>query len=153
EGLWPVRVDEAELENTVLNLCINARDAMPNGGRITIEATNFVLEKWFANVYPDLKLGDYVILSINDTGTGMPAELIERAFEPFYKTKETGKGTGLGLSMVHGYMKQSGGCVKIYSEIGIGSTVSLYFPRGTSERDAAASMPEPTMIPRGTERI
>src|SRR5882724_2524424 len=93
--IWPVRVDQSELENTVLNLCINARDAMSGGGRITIEANNFVLEKWFAKVYPELELGEYVVLSINDTGSGMSPEVVARAFEPFFTTKDTGKGSGL----------------------------------------------------------
>ena len=153
EGVWPVRVDQSELENTVLNLCINARDAMPGGGRITIEASNFVLESWFAKVYPELKLGEYVVLSINDSGCGMPPEVIARAFEPFFTTKETGKGSGLGLSMVHGYMRQSGGAAKIYSEVGVGTTISLYFPRGTGEGPDIALVPGHTAIPGGTERV
>jgi CheY-like chemotaxis protein len=153
EGVWPVRVDQSELENTVLNLCINARDAMPGGGRITIEASNFVLESWFAKVYPELKLGEYVVLSINDSGCGMPPEVIARAFEPFFTTKETGKGSGLGLSMVHGYMRQSGGAAKIYSEVGVGTTISLYFPRGTGEGPGIALVPGHTAIPGGTERV
>jgi signal transduction histidine kinase/ActR/RegA family two-component response regulator len=153
DGLWPVRVDPAELENCVINLCINSRDAMPDGGRITIEASNFVLESWFAKVYPDLRRGDYVVLSVNDHGSGMPPEVIARAFEPFYTTKDVGKGSGLGLSMVHSYMKQSGGAVKIYSEIGVGTTMSLYFPRGTPDGAAAPPEPAPVMIRGGTERI
>jgi signal transduction histidine kinase/ActR/RegA family two-component response regulator len=157
DGLWPVRVDQSELENTVLNLCINARDAMSGGGQITIEASNFVLESWFAKVYPELKLGEYVVLSINDSGCGMPPEVIARAFEPFFTTKETGKGSGLGLSMVHGYMRQSGGAAKIYSEVGVGTTISLYFPRGASVGAGAgagiALVPGETAIPRGTERV
>jgi signal transduction histidine kinase/ActR/RegA family two-component response regulator len=153
EELWPVHVDQAELENTVLNLCINARDAMSGSGRITIEATNFVLESWFAKVYPELKLGEYVVLSINDTGAGMPPEVIARAFEPFYTTKETGKGSGLGLSMVHGYMAQSGGAAKIYSEVGVGTTISLYFPRGAHEAGQAKALPSRAAIPGGTERV
>lgn len=152
QGSWPVRIDQAEFENSLLNLCINARDAMPGGGRIAIEVRNFSLEKWFAKLYPDLKLGDYVVLSVSDTGTGMPPDVIARAFEPFYTTKETGKGSGLGLSMVHGYMRQSGGAVKIYSEIGIGTSVSLYFPRGTAE-DAAAPTLKPDDVPGGSETV
>jgi len=153
EEVWPVRVDQSELENTVLNLCINARDAMSGGGRITIEASNFVLESWFAKVYPELKLGEYVVLSINDSGCGMPPQVIARAFEPFFTTKETGKGSGLGLSMVHGYMRQSGGAAKIYSEVGAGTTISLYFPRGTGDAADVALVPGQTAIPGGTERV
>jgi signal transduction histidine kinase/ActR/RegA family two-component response regulator len=153
DELWQVHVDQAELENTVLNLCINARDAMSGGGRITIEANNFVLEAWFAKVYPELKLGEYVVLSINDTGCGMPPEVAARAFEPFFTTKEVGKGSGLGLSMVHGYMRQSGGAAKIYSEVGVGTTISLYFPRGTRDLAEATVRKERMEIPGGTERV
>jgi signal transduction histidine kinase/ActR/RegA family two-component response regulator len=153
ENAWPACADPAELENSLLNLCINARDAMPGGGRITIEVGNFALEKWFAKLYADLALGEYVVVSVSDTGSGMPPEVIARAFEPFYTTKETGKGSGLGLSMVHGYMRQSGGTVKIYSELGLGTTVSLYFPRDTAEGVAAKPASEPAEVPGGSERI
>jgi signal transduction histidine kinase/ActR/RegA family two-component response regulator len=153
DKLWPVKVDPVQLENTILNLCINARDAMPNGGRLTIEMSNFELESPFAPDYPDLTVGKYVALSITDTGAGMPADVVARVFEPFFTTKEVGKGSGLGLSMVYGYMKQSGGGVKIYSEVGIGTTVSLHFPvgaRGALDLHPASS---PLAIPRGSERV
>jgi signal transduction histidine kinase/ActR/RegA family two-component response regulator len=153
DKLWPVKVDPVQLENTILNLCINARDAMPNGGRLTIEMSNFELESPFAPDYPDLAVGKYVALSITDTGAGMPADVVARVFEPFFTTKEVGKGSGLGLSMVYGYMKQSGGGVKIYSEVGIGTTVSLHFPvgaRGALDLHPASS---PLAIPRGSERV
>jgi signal transduction histidine kinase/ActR/RegA family two-component response regulator len=153
EGAWPARADPAELENSLLNLCINARDAMTGGGQITIEVSNFTLEKWFAKLYADLALGEYVVVSVSDTGAGMAPDVIARAFEPFFTTKETGKGSGLGLSMVHGYMRQSGGTVKIYSELGIGTTVSLYFPRGTVEGAVAQPAAKPAEIPGGSERI
>jgi PAS domain S-box-containing protein len=123
-GLWKTLVDPNQLENALLNLCVNARDAMPNGGRLTIETAN----KWVADRAAgecDLPAGQYVALSITDTGTGMPAEVIRRAFDPFFTTKPSGKGTGLGLSMIHGFVRQSGGQVKIYSELGKGTTMSL----------------------------
>jgi CheY-like chemotaxis protein len=126
---------------------------MTGGGQITIEVSNFTLEKWFAKLYADLALGEYVVVSVSDTGAGMAPEVIARAFEPFFTTKETGKGSGLGLSMVHGYMRQSGGTVKIYSELGIGTTVSLYFPRGTVEGVVAQPAAKPAEIPGGSERI
>jgi CheY-like chemotaxis protein len=152
DKLWPVKVDPVQLENTNLNLCINARDAMPNGGRLTIEMANFELESPFAPDYPDLTVGKYVALSITDTGVGMPPDIVARVFEPFFTTKEVGKGSGLGLSMVYGYMKQSGGGVKIYSEVGIGTTVSLHFPVGA--RGVLDERPMlPVATPRGSERV
>ena len=127
-GLWPTRIDHNQLENALLNLCINARDSMPEGGRITIETAN----KWLderAAADRDLPAGQYVALCVTDTGTGMTPEIIGRAFDPFYTTKPMGVGTGLGLSMVYGFVRQSGGQVRIYSEVGHGTTVCLYFPR------------------------
>jgi PAS domain S-box-containing protein len=130
DDLWIARADPVQLESALLNLAINARDAMPDGGTLTFEANNFVLESWFQPVYSDLKIGEYVVLSVTDSGAGMPPEVAARVLEPFFTTKEAGKGTGLGLSMVYGYMKQSGGGVKIYSEVGVGTRIALYFPRG-----------------------
>jgi PAS domain S-box-containing protein len=127
-GAWPALVDPSQLENALLNLCINARDAMPEGGRITIETAN----KWIdANVarQHNLPEGQYVSLCVSDTGTGMTPEVIARVFEPFFTTKPIGEGTGLGLSMVYGFAQQSGGQVRIYSEVGQGSTVCIYLPR------------------------
>jgi PAS domain S-box-containing protein len=134
-GLWLTRIDPSQLESALLNLAINARDAMPNGGRITIETAN----KWLdarAAKERDVEPGQYVSLCVTDTGTGMTAEVIERAFDPFYTTKPLGGGTGLGLSMVHGFARQSGGQVRIYSEVGIGTTMCLYLPRFAGELDA-----------------
>jgi len=151
---WPVRVDPVQLESAILNLCINARDAMPDGGRLTIEMSNFELESWFAPEYPDLTVGKYVALSITDTGVGIPANVVARVFEPFFTTKEVGKGSGLGLSMVYGYMKQSGGSVKIHSEPGLGTTVSLHFPIGAYGADAdTVPKSSETSKPRGNERV
>ncbi|QEE41289.1 MULTISPECIES: ATP-binding protein [unclassified Methylobacterium] len=127
-GLWPALVDPPQLENALLNLCINARDAMPDGGRITIETANKWLDRPAAikHVIPE---GQYLSLCVTDTGTGMPPEVIARVFEPFFTTKPIGEGTGLGLSMIYGFAQQSGGQVRIYSEVGEGTTVCLYLPR------------------------
>jgi len=128
-GLWATRVDRSQLENSLLNLCINARDAMtPDGGRLTIETANKWLDQHAARER-DLPPGQYVSLCVSDTGTGMPPDVIERAFDPFFTTKPLGQGTGLGLSMVYGFVRQSGGQVRIYSELRRGTTVCLYLPR------------------------
>jgi PAS domain S-box-containing protein len=136
-GLWNTLVDPNQLENALLNLCINARDAMPDGGRLTIETAN----KWLdggAEHECDLPAGQYVALSVTDTGSGMPPEVARRAFDPFFTTKPAGKGTGLGLSMIHGFVRQSGGQVRIYSEVGQGTTVCLYLPRHDGDEEAEA---------------
>ncbi|TCP96406.1 PAS domain S-box-containing protein [Sphingomonas sp. PP-F2F-A104-K0414] len=127
-GLWPILVDAPQLENALLNLCINARDAMPEGGRLTIETGNKALDARAAAAQ-DLPPGDYVSLCVTDTGTGMEPEIIERVFDPFFTTKPIGEGTGLGLSMIYGFVRQSGGQVRIYSEVGQGTTMCLYLPR------------------------
>jgi PAS domain S-box-containing protein len=134
-GLWTTLIDPNQLENALLNLCINARDAMPDGGRITIETANKWLDATAAKDR-DLPPGQYVSLCVTDTGTGMSAETIERAFDPFYTTKPLGEGTGLGLSMIYGFVRQSGGQVRIYSELGQGTTMCLYLPRSHEEADA-----------------
>jgi PAS domain S-box-containing protein len=131
-GLWPALCDQNQLENAVLNLCINARDAMPDGGRLIIETANTWLDDRGARER-DMPPGQYVAICISDTGTGMPPDVLERAFDPFYTTKPIGQGTGLGLSMVYGFAKQSGGQVRIYSEVGAGTTVRLYLPRHYGE--------------------
>ena len=136
-GLWPVRVDPSQLENSLLNLCINARDAMPEGGTLTIETANKWLDERAARER-ELPPGQYVSLCVTDTGIGMTPEVIARAFDPFFTTKPLGQGTGLGLSMIYGFVRQSGGQVRIYSEEGQGTTMCLYFPRhmGVVEEDA-----------------
>ncbi len=127
-GLWLTEIDPSQLENALLNLCINARDAMPDGGRITIETANKWLDERSAKER-ELPPGQYVSLCVTDTGTGMTPDVIAQAFDPFFTTKPLGQGTGLGLSMIHGFVRQSGGQVRIYSEVGKGTTMCLYFPR------------------------
>ncbi len=139
-GLWNTLADPNQLENALLNLCINARDAMPRGGRLTIETANRWLDEPAAR-NRDMPPGQYVSLCVSDTGTGMTPEVIRRAVDPFFTTKPEGQGTGLGLSMIHGFAKQSGGQVRIYSELGQGSTVCIYLPR---HRGDAESEAEPT---------
>ena len=140
--LWSVVADPAQLEAALTNLCVNARDAMPRGGRLTISTSNTQLEADYAAENPEVSPGEYVVLEVTDTGTGMPPEVVRRAFEPFYTTKAIGNGTGLGLSMVFGFVKQSGGHVKVYSEVGVGTVVRIYLPRA-KRSDGAADSAEP----------
>jgi len=128
-ALWPVEVDVAQLESSLVNLAVNARDAMPAGGKLTIEALNQVIDHDYSRVNPEVPPGQYVLICVTDTGTGMARDVLEHAFEPFFTTKEIGHGTGLGLSQVYGFLKQSGGHVKIYSEVGHGTTIKMYFAR------------------------
>ncbi|MYZ42309.1 response regulator [Achromobacter sp. KS-M25] len=137
-GLWNSYVDATQVENAVLNLCINARDAMEGAGKLTIEVGNASLDDTYARNHDEVTPGQYVMIAVSDTGTGMSPETLRRAFDPFFSTKPEGKGTGLGLSMVFGFVKQSGGHVKIYSEVGHGTTVKLYLPRSLSNEDAIA---------------
>ena len=130
-GLWRIEVDADHLESALVNLAINARDAMPDGGKLTIEAANVFVDEEYIRAVPELAPGQYVVICVTDTGHGMPAEVLDHAFEPFFTTKELGHGTGLGLSQVYGFVKQSGGHVRIYSEPGQGTTVKMYFPRLT----------------------
>ncbi len=132
-GIWKIECDVSELESALLNLALNARDAMPDGGKLTIETSNAYVDDDYCRRYADLTPGQYVLIAVSDNGKGMSAETIERAFDPFFTTKETGKGTGLGLSQVYGFVKQSKGHVRIYSEPGEGTTIKLYFPRHDGE--------------------
>jgi len=140
-GLWRVNADRHELEQALLNICVNARDAMEGDGKLTIESANTFLDEDYAAANLDVTSGQYVMVAITDTGAGMSPAVKAQAFEPFFTTKRIGKGTGLGLSHVHGFLKQSGGHVAIYSEIGVGTTVKLYLPRtNLAEQEPAASI-------------
>ncbi len=150
--LWPALVDPAQLENALLNLCLNARDAMPQGGWLTVETSKASVDEASADPERALAAGDYVQLAVSDTGTGIPPEHLARVFEPFFTTKDEGKGSGLGLAMVYGFIRQSGGHINIYSELGRGTTVKLYLPRGSDA--AAVETAAPVMaLPRGAEHI
>jgi PAS domain S-box-containing protein len=128
-GLWSIEADTNHLESAIINLGINARDAMPDGGKLTVEAVNVLADEDYCRVNPELSPGQYVIVCVTDSGTGMTADVLNHAFEPFFTTKDPGQGTGLGLSQVYGFVKQSGGHVKIYSEVGQGTSIRMYFPR------------------------
>ncbi len=133
DDLWTARTDAAQLESALLNLAINARDAMPGGGRLTVEALNGHLDERYAARHADLRAGDYLVIKVTDTGTGMPPDVLAKAFDPFFTTKPLGQGTGLGLSMVFGFIKQSGGHLRLHSLPGQGTTVTLYLPRESAE--------------------
>ncbi len=151
-GLWNCLVDPVQLENAILNLAINARDAMNHCGKLTIEAGNASLDDAYAEAHPHVVPGQYVMLAITDTGSGISQDIIEKVFDPFFTTKATGQGTGLGLSMVYGFIKQSGGHVKIYSEEGHGTTVRVYLPKTRREEDMLQVLPG-TETPKGHGEI
>jgi len=152
--LWLAEIDTGDLEDTILNLAINARDAMPKGGHFVIETSNQILDAEYAKRNPGVVPGEYVLLAVSDTGVGMSKLILERAFEPFFTTKPAGQGTGLGLSMVYGFVKRSRGHIAIYSEVGYGTTVRIYLPRSASaaSRTAVVSNDEEP-LPRGTETV
>jgi PAS domain S-box-containing protein len=154
-GLWPCFVDPAQVEAAILNMAVNARDAMPKGGKLMIETVNTRLGEEYAASNADVTPGQFVLLAMTDTGSGMTPEVQAHAFEPFFTTKEVGKGTGLGLSMVYGFVKQSGGHVKIYSELGHGTVIKIYLPRADllSEEAALAAKPDSKPLPVGSEKI
>lgn len=151
-GLWNSLVDPTNVENALLNLAINARDAMDGAGKLTIEVGNAYLDDDYARAHDEVTAGQYVVLSVTDTGTGIPSEILQHVFEPFFSTKEEGKGTGLGLSMVHGFVRQSGGHVKLYSEVGHGTTVKMYLPRATQKEDREVVLQSGPIV-GGTETI
>ncbi len=152
-GLWQAYVDPSQLENAILNLAINARDAMGESGKLTIETSNAHLDAYYAEHNPGVTPGQYVLVAVSDNGKGIPSDIIDKVFEPFFTTKEVGKGSGLGLSMVYGFVKQTGGHIKVYSEIDQGTSIKLYLPRAAST--VAASEPRQTRVEpaHGTETI
>ncbi len=151
--LWPAVADRHQVESALLNLAVNARDAMPEGGVLTIETENLTVDEEFAQRTGDLTPGEYVVLAVSDTGYGMSPETLKRAIEPFFTTKERGKGTGLGLSGVFGFAKQSNGHLKLYSQPGRGTTVRLFLPRSRGLAVARADFGGDIVGPRGRDTV
>ncbi len=137
-GLWPTFVDAHQVESVLLNLALNAKAAMPKGGHLTVETANCYLDDAYVDRFGDIEAGQYVLLCVTDTGTGIKSDVLDRVFEPFFTTKPRGEGSGLGLAMVHGFVKQSGGHVRIYSEENHGTTVKIYLPRATGDEKLVA---------------
>ncbi|MFA8388353.1 MAG: PAS domain S-box protein [Pelagibaca sp.] len=153
DEIWPSEIDLAQAEAAILNLAINARDAMPGGGSLTIETANVVLDAAYVSREADLDAGQYIIIAISDTGHGIPKDQIAQVFQPFFTTKAVGQGTGLGLSMVHGFVKQTGGHIRIYSEVNEGTTVKLYFPRYLGDREEQGTTSQDRPLQGGQETI
>lgn len=153
DGLWLTEIDPAQIEVALLNLAINSRDAMPNGGILTIKTTNIEIDDATVSVEPDLRAGQYVVIAVSDTGQGIPKDQIARVFEPFFTTKPVGQGTGLGLSMVYGFVKQTAGHIQIYSEVDEGTTINLYFPRHLGDNATRGTIASAVSPQRGEETI
>jgi PAS domain S-box-containing protein len=153
EDAWPALIDPGQLSTAILNLALNARDAMPDGGTLVLETRNIFLDDGYASMNPDVLAGNYVMIAVSDTGSGIPPELIDRVFDPFFTTKEVGKGTGLGLSMVFGFVKQSGGHIKIYSEEGHGTSVKIYLPRSSGVQETEFEALQNAPVTGGDEKI
>jgi CheY-like chemotaxis protein len=153
EDLGAIRADASQMEQVIMNLAVNARDAMPKGGKILIETSNAELDSTYSAMHPIVRQGRYVLLAVSDSGMGMDAETQARIFEPFFTTKAQGKGTGLGLSTVYGVVKQSGGFIWVYSEVGRGSCFKIYLPRVDQPVECVGAAPFVSDAPRGTETI
>jgi signal transduction histidine kinase/CheY-like chemotaxis protein len=149
----PALIDPSQLSTAILNLALNARDAMPEGGKLTLETRNVLLDETYAGGNPEVSPGNYVMIAVSDTGKGIPGTLLDKVFEPFFTTKEIGKGAGLGLSMVYGFVKQSNGHIKIYSEQGHGTTVKLYLPQAVATSEVQVTEPGTRAVERGDETI
>jgi signal transduction histidine kinase len=152
-GLWQIEVDPSQMEAAILNLVVNARDAMADKGKLTIETGNAFIDEGYSQLNAEVPVGQYVLISVSDTGVGMSREIQDKAFDPFFTTKEPGQGTGLGLSQVYGFVKQSGGHVKIYSEVGDGTTIKIYLPRAHAAPGAARETEAPVVGGSGNETV
>ena len=153
DDTWPAMVDPSQLTTAVINLALNARDAMSVGGKLTLETRNVYLDEAYAGMHSEVAVGNYVMIAVSDTGAGIAPENLEKVFDPFYTTKEVGKGTGLGLSMVFGFVKQSGGHLKIYSEVGHGTSVKIYLPRATGSPESVQESAVAPVVEGGTETV